>query len=178
MTIVEQVNVPDPHAFRRGLARCDPIVEKAKFIATHMEWDSVPGFAETISHTGSNKLSVPLFDDCTIVLLHGRMQLDDDERTFTGTNAAVRAKGSKTLSIVDNSAAVWYPAPCCWNVENCYFATQGKCKRLGIGNVREVKKAKRSWWRRFTGGFGRTSKAATLDAVYHSEHRARDYYGN
>ncbi|OTA66151.1 hypothetical protein K449DRAFT_463180 [Hypoxylon sp. EC38] len=151
MTIVEQVNITDPHAFRSGLTRRDSLVEKARFIAGHMEWDSVPGFGETFSSGGgTNKLSVPLFDDCVIVILYGLVQLDDDKQAFAGTNVAVRAKGANTLKILTNSAAVWYPAPCCWDVERCHFATQGNCKRLGIGNIREVKKAKRSWWRRFT----------------------------
>ncbi|KAI0836959.1 hypothetical protein F5Y06DRAFT_298197 [Hypoxylon sp. FL0890] len=169
MTITERVKIPDRQAFNAGLARRDSLVEKAKFVAAYMEWDSVPGFAQCKTRiAGGCSVSPPLFDDCTVVLLHGQMQLDDDERTFTGTNVAVRVQGSKKLKIIDNSAAVWYPAPRCFNVENCHFAAQGQCRRLGIGNVREVKKVKRSWWRRFT-GLGRTSRAATLDAVYNSK---------
>ncbi|KAI1136509.1 hypothetical protein F5Y05DRAFT_391543 [Hypoxylon sp. FL0543] len=170
MTIVEIVKVPNLPAFRAGLARDDEIDEKVRFITAHMNWDSVPGFTHAVTQ-GATGWS-PLFDDCTIVLLHGYMQLDDDERTFAGTNTAVRVRGSKTLKILGESAAVWYPAPCCWEVEGCYRSTLGQCNRLGIGNVREVR-VKRSWWRRFTGA-GKTRRATRdeiIDACFEFSRR-------
>ncbi|KAI1409269.1 hypothetical protein F5Y13DRAFT_170546 [Hypoxylon sp. FL1857] len=141
-----------------------PTASTALLTGNQLGWDGVPPFAETISNTGGRcRVSAPLFDDCTIILLHGAMQLDGDSRIFTGTNGAVRAQGSKALTILENSAAVWCPAPCCWSVEQCPFAEHGRCRRLGMGNVREVKKVRRSWWRRFSGGGGRT-----LDSVCYS----------
>lgn len=164
MVITENVRVPP--AFREGLARCNSLNEKLKFITAQvynpvafhralatmltysyqMGWDGEPGFAEATS--GGCKATMPLFNDCTIVLLHGRMQLDDDERTFIGDNAVVRAEGSKTLTIIDKSGAVWYPAPCCWDVNECHLSLKGQCKRLGIGKVRQVDNTSRGYFKK------------------------------
>ncbi|KAI8963447.1 hypothetical protein F5Y11DRAFT_365038 [Daldinia sp. FL1419] len=156
MTIVGKADVPDRKAFREGLVSRDDLVEKAKFISQcanatffhlgQLGWESEPGFSETESGDGGTcEVSAPLPDECVVVLLHGQMQLDDDERVLTGTNVAVRTQGSKTLRILTNSAAVWYPGMCCWDPERCARATKGQCKRLGIGNVK-VKKSKKSPW--------------------------------
>ncbi|KAI1803078.1 hypothetical protein F4811DRAFT_572389 [Daldinia bambusicola] len=144
MTIVGKADVRDRKVFREGLVSRTDLAEKAKFITSYLGWDSTPGFSETESGDGDGgccEAAVPLPDECVIVLLHGQMQLDDDERVLTGTNVAVRTRGSKTLRILTNSAAVWYPGICCWDADDCYLATKGQCKRLGIGNVREETKA-------------------------------------
>ncbi|KAI1469301.1 uncharacterized protein F4812DRAFT_324893 [Daldinia caldariorum] len=141
MTIVGKADVRDRKAFREGLVSRTELVEKAKFITSYLGWDSTPGFSETESPRdgggGGCEAAVPLPDECVVVLLYGQMQLDDDERVLTGTNVAVRTRGSKTLRILANSAAVWYPGICCWDADDCYLATKGQCKRLGIGIVRE-----------------------------------------
>ncbi|KAI2775225.1 hypothetical protein F4815DRAFT_487433 [Daldinia loculata] len=148
MTIVGKADVPDRKAFREGLNSRNELSEKAKFITAHLGWESIPAYSETESHDGGPcEVSAPLPDECIIVLLYGQMQLDDDERVLTGTNVAVRTQGSKTLKILTNSAAVWYPGMCCWEGDECFLATKGQCKRFGIGNVREVKKKpKKSAW--------------------------------
>ncbi|KAK6953089.1 hypothetical protein Daesc_005389 [Daldinia eschscholtzii] len=145
MTILGKADVRDRKVFREGLVSRTDLTEKVKFITTYLGWDSTPGFSETESRDGAPcEAEVPLPDECVVVLLHGQMQLDDDERVLTGTNVAVRTRGSKTLKILTNSAAVWYPGICCWDADDCYLATKGQCKRLGIGNVREAKKKKKT----------------------------------
>ncbi|KAI0382398.1 hypothetical protein F5Y04DRAFT_45702 [Hypomontagnella monticulosa] len=161
MATLEAAPVPDPDAFSEGLARCNSLTEKAKFITAHMQWDGIPGFMGTESHKGEGcSVSSPLFDDCTVVLLYGRMQLDEEEPIYAGTNSVARVQGGKTLTILGNSAAVWYPSACCWDVDDCHLALGGQCRRLGIGVVREptererrqAKREKRKgWWNKFFG---------------------------
>ncbi|KAI1103006.1 hypothetical protein F4804DRAFT_311278 [Jackrogersella minutella] len=144
MAILEAAEVPEPQAFEEGLLRCNSLVEKAKFVAAHMGLENPPGFAETQGH--GTKIFMPMYDDCTIVLLHGKMKLHKDEHAWTGSNDVVRVRGCKTLTVLSDSAAVWYPAPCCWDSNYCFLATKGQCRRLGIGNVRKMREEKRSWW--------------------------------
>lgn len=126
-----------------------------------MQWDGVPGFMQTESRAGVGcSVSSPLFDDCTVVLLYGCMRLDDQDTVYTGANTVARVRGGKTLTVLANSAAVWYPSACCWDIDECHLALGGQCRRLGIGNVRAPtererkiarREKRRGWWNKFLG---------------------------
>ncbi|KAI1087178.1 hypothetical protein F5B19DRAFT_88143 [Rostrohypoxylon terebratum] len=173
MTISERLGIPDSQAFHKGLSACSSCSERNKLVITHMGWKDISGYQETCSR---NIHQFPLLDDCTVVLLHGRIILDDDDRIFSGTNTAVRIKGSKTLTICSNTAVAWNPAPCCWEADACLRAYDGECRRLGIGNVREEKKA--SWWRKIgeQAGLLKSTEERKVQAMFESiEANTRSY---
>ncbi|KAI1443219.1 hypothetical protein F5Y02DRAFT_420279 [Annulohypoxylon stygium] len=165
MTISERLEILDSQAFCEALSICDSRDERMKLVTAHMGWKDVSGYQETSS---GNIHQFPVVDDCTVVLLHGRIMLDDDDRIFSGTNTAVRIQGSKTLTVCSNTAVAWNPAPCCWDVDACMRAYNGECRRLGIGNVREEKKSR--WWKKLgeQAGLVKSAEDRKLQAMFES----------
>ena len=90
--------------------------------------NEVPGYSQT--NGAGTRVESPLPDECTIMLVKGSFQLDDEKNKVTETCVAFRTKGSKTLITSSDSTVVWTPIVCCWDIKDCSLAKKGQCLRL------------------------------------------------
>jgi hypothetical protein len=105
--------------------------------------DGFPGYSET---SIGAQAEVPLPDKCTIMLLKGSIQLDDENKDITETFVGLQTEGSKTLRVKGSTTVVWLPSVCCWDSSECALARKGHCRRApGVVIARDPKKPK-LWW--------------------------------